>query len=100
MIYCFDIDGTLCTNTEGDYESAKPFYDRIAVVNALYSAGHVIKLFTARGSTTGIDWRKVTEVQLQSWGVIHHELIMGKPEADIFIDDKSFHADHWDWSAG
>ena len=99
MIYCFDIDGTLCTNTNGDYERAKPFNDRIAVVNALHKAGHVIKLFTARGSTTGIDWRKMTEVQLQTWGVSYHELIMGKPDADIFIDDKAFHADHWDWSS-
>ena len=99
MIYCFDIDGTLCTNTDGDYERAEPFHDRIAVVNALHAAGHVIKLFTARGSTTGIDWRQVTEGQLRVWSVCYHELIMGKPDADIFIDDKAFHADHWDWGA-
>lgn len=99
MIYCFDIDGTLCTKTEGDYMLATPFHDRIAIVNALHAAGHVIKLFTARGTTTGIDWRTVTEAQLRSWNVCYHELIMGKPEADVFIDDKAFHADHWSWSA-
>lgn len=97
MIYCFDIDGTLCTRTDGDYERAVPFPDRIAVVNALHAAGHVIKLFTARGSTTGIDWRDVTERQMQTWNVRFHVLIMGKPEADIFIDDKAFNADHWHW---
>lgn len=97
MIYCFDIDGTLCTKTDGAYERAEPFHDRIAVVNALYEAGHVIKLFTARGSTTGIDWRSVTETQMQVWSVRYHELILGKPEADVFIDDKAFNADHWDW---
>ena len=97
MIYCFDIDGTLCTRTDGDYERAEPFPDRIAVVNALHAAGHVIKLFTARGSTTGIDWRDVTERQMQAWNVRFHVLIMGKPEADIFIDDKAFNADHWHW---
>ncbi len=97
MIYCFDIDGTLCTRTDGDYTLAEPFWDRIAVVNALHATGHVIKLFTARGSTTGIDWRDVTERQMQAWNVRFHVLIMGKPEADIFIDDKAFNADHWHW---
>lgn len=97
MIYCFDIDGTLCTKTDGNYTLAEPFHDRIAVVNALYAAGHVIKLFTARGSTSGIDWREVTERQMVVWNVCYHNLIMGKPDADIFIDDKAFHADHWTW---
>lgn len=98
-IYCFDIDGTLCTKTDGRYEDAKPFLERIAVVNQLHAEGHVIKLFTARGSTTGINWRELTERQMADWGVAYHELIMGKPEADVFIDDKAFNADHWYWSA-
>jgi hypothetical protein len=98
MIYCFDIDGTLCTITNGAYEQAEPFLNRIAVVNSLFKAGHRIKLFTARGSTTGIDWRVTTERQLAIWNVHYHELIMGKPEADIFIDDKAFNAESWNWS--
>lgn len=98
MIYCFDIDGTLCTNTDGAYETAEPLFERIAVVNRLYEAGHTIKLFTARGSTTGIDWRKMTEQQLSNWQVCYHELILGKPEADIFVDDKAFNADRWHWT--
>ena len=28
-IYVFDIDGTICTNTDGDYKSAEPFADMI-----------------------------------------------------------------------
>jgi len=54
MIYCFDIDGTLCTNTEGDYANAQPFYEVIAEVNRLFAEGHRILLYTARGSTTGL----------------------------------------------
>jgi hypothetical protein len=100
LIYCFDIDGTLCSNTDGGYPDAKPFTDRIAVVNALYDAGHKIKLFTARGSTTSIDWRDLTEQQMRTWGVKYHELILGKPEADIFIDDKAYNSESWSWSAG
>lgn len=99
VTYCFDIDGTLCTITDGDYAQAEPYPDRIAVVNALHAAGHVVKLFTARGSTTGIDWRDLTEQQMRQWGVQYHELILGKPEADVFIDDKAHNADQWSWSS-
>jgi hypothetical protein len=98
LIYCFDIDGTLCTITDGEYAQAEPLVDRIVYVNQLYDSGHEIKLFTARGSTTGIDWRDLTEAQMAQWGVRYHELILGKPEADIFIDDKAFNADSWSWS--
>lgn len=98
MIYCFDIDGTICTNTWGAYEKAQPFPDRIRVINELFQKGNKIKLFTARGSTTGVDWRPLTEQQLSSWEVNYHELVLGKPEADVFIDDKAFNSDHWHWS--
>jgi hypothetical protein len=40
-----------------------------------------------RGYVTGIDWTNLTKNQLTSWGVKHHELILGKPFADIYIDD-------------
>jgi len=88
-VYCFDIDGTICTNTDGDYEQATPFREVIEKINHLYDMGHKIIFFTARGSTTGIDWRDFTEKQLEGWRVKYHELIMGKPHADLYIDDKS-----------
>ena len=41
--FCFDIDGTICTNTWGDYEDAEPYFDRIDAVNELYDNGfHII----------------------------------------------------------
>ena len=89
MIYCFDIDGTLCTNTEGDYVNAQPFYEVIAEVNRLFAEGHRILLYTARGSTTGIVWRDLTERQLKEWSINYHALFMGKPTADVYIDDKA-----------
>ena len=33
--YVFDIDGTVCTNTYGDYENAQPLEERIKIVNKL-----------------------------------------------------------------
>ena len=89
-IYVFDIDGTICTNTNGDYEKATPFQEIIDKINKLYSNGNTIKMMTARGSTTGKDWTNLTEKQLQDWGVNYHELIMNKkPHADVFVDDKA-----------
>lgn len=95
--YCFDIDGTLCTQETSNYASAKPFQDRIDRVNALFREGHRIILFTARGSKSGLDWRESTVQQLESWGVSFHELILGKPHADFYIDDKAIHPDYFDW---
>ena len=89
MRYCFDIDGTICSNTDGNYEIAEPFKDRIEKINQLYDDGNSILFFTARGSTTKINWKKLTEDQLQEWGVKYTKLIFGKPEADIYIDDKA-----------
>src|SRR5882762_5564365 len=87
--YCFDLDGTLCTNTEGEYEAARPLPWAIERVNALKRGGHRIVIFTARGTTTGIDWRPRTERQLADWGVKYDELILGKPYGDVYIDDKA-----------
>jgi hypothetical protein len=95
MTYCFDIDGTLCTNTEGDYPNAQPFMEVIAEINRLYDEGHRIVLYTGRGSATGIDWRAVTEEQLRRWNVRHHDLFMGKPAADVYIDDKAINFAEW-----
>ena len=100
--YCVDIDGTICTPTVGrDYHKAEPWQDRIKVLNKLYDEGNHIIYFTARamgrfsGYSHSIAAKKAEEVlfdltkqQLDEWGVKYHELIMGKPHADYFIDDK------------
>ena len=87
--YCFDLDGTLCSTTGSDYANSIPKRERIAKVNELTSDGHRVIIFTARGSSSGIDWMEVTKKQLDDWGVHHHELILGKPAADYYIDDKA-----------
>lgn len=98
MIYCFDLDDTLCNTNGLDYSISTPIPERIYKVNQLFQAGHYIKIFTARGSETGIDWRPTTERQLEDWGVFHHELILGKPAADFYIDDKGHNVLTFDWS--
>lgn len=96
MVYVIDIDGTICTQTSGgQYNLARPYIKRIEVTNKLYDTGNTIKLFTARGSTLGIDYRSLTEEQLSEWGVKYHELHFGKIDGDIFIDDKSINSEQF-----
>ncbi|NLG04904.1 MAG: acylneuraminate cytidylyltransferase [Clostridia bacterium] len=87
--FVFDIDGVIAGFRAGlDYAMAPPQTDMINVINHLYDLGNEIVLFTARGYVTGIDWTFVTRKQMQDWGVKYHELIMGKPNADYYVDDK------------
>jgi hypothetical protein len=96
MTYVFDIDGTICTNTQGDYNTAQPYIERINTVNKLYDEGNVIVFLTARGMGRTKNCREtaralfydITKKQLKEWGVKYHELYLGKPSGDIYIDDK------------
>ena len=96
MRYVFDIDGTVCTQTTGDYTLAKPISKRIEKINKLYDEGHTIIMFTARGmgrTDNCIDeahglFFSLTKSQLNTWGVKHHALFLGKPAGDFYIDDK------------
>ena len=85
----FDLDGTLCTLTNGIYENAVPFSERIRHVNELRMQGNRILIFTARGATTGKNFRALTEMQLKNWGVSYDELLFGKPHFDLLVDDKA-----------
>lgn len=87
--FVFDIDGVIALIREDlDYAQSTPNHRMIQIVNQLYDYGNKIILFTARGYTTGIDWRETTEAQMNAWNVKYHELHMGKPNADYYVDDK------------
>tara|TARA_Y100000310_G_scaffold238653_1_gene242136 strand:+ start:237 stop:572 length:336 start_codon:yes stop_codon:yes gene_type:complete len=101
--YVFDVDGTLCSLTDGDYQAAEPFKDRIEQVNKLYDEGNTIVISTARGmgrtnGSTRLSYElfyDFTLKQLTDWGVKHHLLFLGKPAGDIYIDDKGIRADNF-----
>lgn len=97
MIYCFDLDGTICTMTHNNkYDQAKPIDLMVTAINELYLQGHTIKIFTARGASSGIDWTDMTKNQLHTWKLQYHELIMNKkPSYDIYIDDKAYNVEFW-----
>ena len=90
MKYIVDIDGTICTMTNGDYANAEPYLSRIGHFNMLYDAGNEVHYWTARGTVTGKDWCELTLTQLNDWGVKYSSVKTGKPAYDIWIDDKAF----------
>jgi hypothetical protein len=100
LTYIVDIDNTICwtrRNAQGkwDYPNSTPFEERINRINDLYDEGHTIIYWTARGSGSGIDWTELTKQQLDSWGCKYHEVRLGKPSYDIWIDDKAFNDEHF-----
>ena len=94
--YVFDMDGTLVTDCDGDYEKVLPKNDVIDAVNSLYDHGHTIIVMTARGMTSKSDKTEITRKQLSMFGVKYHTLIMNaKPKADYYVDDKAINVVDW-----
>ena len=97
-IFCFDIDSVICKTTKSIYSKSIPNLKVISFINSLYDQGYEIKIFTARYmGRFNSDVLKVkkygykkTEQQLQKWNLKYHKLILGKPNFDIFVDDKAF----------
>jgi hypothetical protein len=95
MKYMVDIDGTICNNTLGDYESAQPFPERIEYFNQLFEQGHEIHYWTARGGNSGRDWTELTLKQLNQWGAKYTTAKTGKPAYDLFICDKAINVEEY-----
>lgn len=96
-----DVDDTICyydREFDGigkDYSLAIPYKDRIEKINKLYDEGDKIVYWTARGTVTQRFWFETTYDQLKKWGCKFHELKMGKPAYDLFIDDKNINSERF-----
>lgn len=94
--YIFDIDGTICLNSNSEYEESVPIQDRIDKINQLYDEGNTIIFQTARGMGRSDNssafaytaFYEFTKNQLAAWEVKYHKLFLGKPAGDIYVDDK------------
>lgn len=97
MRIVIDIDGTICTEDTTDMSKRAPFVDRIEQLNKLFDNGHEIVIFTSRGMNSCNNnqlesdrkYRAFTEQQLRDWGVKYTQLFFGKPNADVYIDNKN-----------
>ena len=104
MRYVIDIDGTICTSGTAEdtrYTEALPIRDRIDKINKLYDDGNTIIYLTARGmgrhknnaDLARKEFYEFTEIQLSLWGCKYHQLFLGKPSGDYYIDDKGVNSD-------
>ena len=95
--YIFDLDNTLCFTNGNDYNSCLPNIEMIKKVNHLFESGNHIIIYTARGMSTFkgdanaaiLKFYDLTKNQIDVWGLKYHELKLGKPSYDFFIDDKN-----------
>jgi hydroxymethylpyrimidine pyrophosphatase-like HAD family hydrolase len=93
MKLCVDIDGTLFESDciDGEYEIRKVNREMIKRLNALFDTGSEIVIYTGR------HWNHLYETkrQLDSHNIKYTTLVMGKPVADHYIDDKAVRPDEF-----
>ena len=97
---CFDLDNTILKYRlpNESYADCKPINENLELLKKLYSEGHIIIIHTARGMATsfqneGASLRRVgkdTFDILGKYKIPFHEIFFGKPNADIYIDDKAY----------
>jgi|TARA_B100000035_G_C20989738_1_gene549581 hypothetical protein len=103
MNYVIDIDDTICipgSTEDTKYTDATPIQNRIDKINKLYDDGNRIIYLTARGmgkfknnaSLAHKEYYQYTVDQLTSWGCKFHEVYLGKPSGDYYIDDKGINS--------
>jgi ATP-grasp in the biosynthetic pathway with Ter operon len=85
--WVWDIDGTICTETGGNYHLCVPIPGVIDLINEQHARGDEVVLHTARGmkrfnndvAAVYQNLYELTKKQLDEWGVRYDKLIMGKP---------------------
>jgi 7-cyano-7-deazaguanine synthase in queuosine biosynthesis len=86
VVYYVDIDGILTKEIEGhEYHKRTPNHENIAKINKLHREGNKIVLWTSRY----LEDKEVTKKWLLLYDVRYDELILGKPQYDFIIDDKT-----------
>jgi len=92
MRICIDIDGVIA---EGEnwphYSACIPVRDAVVSIQKLLDQGHYIILHTARFEED----RAVTRQWLRAQEILYDQLIMDKPFADVYIDDKGLNFEDW-----
>lgn len=100
-----DLDGTICTNKQGDetYADVVPLPGAVEALRKLKEDGHYIIIHTARHMRTceaniGLVLARQGKILfdwLSKWDIPYDEILFGKPHADVFIDDKGLQFHNW-----
>jgi len=101
-----DLDGTICTlKKPGEtYRDAVPLPGAVETLQRYKREGHYIIIHTARNMRTCegnvgkimASIGKLTLDWLERYSVPYDELVFGKPDGDIYIDDKALRFGSWD----
>lgn len=88
-----DLDGTICTEERTfDRPLARPLVGAVEALRTLKANGNTIIIYTARG------WEqyRVTKDWLEKNNIAFDQILMGKPIADLWIDDRARRFISWD----
>ena len=103
MTYCFDLDGVICEDllmdsvwgkecSEWDsmrwiryYNEVGPNEDIIEKMSELKKSGHIVIIYTARSSLH----KEITQKWLAKHNVPYNQLVLDKPKACLYIDDRA-----------
>lgn len=106
MRIAIDLDGTICRIKRPDesYADVQPLPGAADRLRELRAAGHYVVIVTARNMATcdsnlGKVMRNVGRTTLE-WldrhGIEYDEIFFGKPNAEVYIDDRALRFDGWD----
>ena len=89
LVLNVDLDDTLCIDNFQGYETREPNQPMVDMVKRAYKLGHEITICTARKP----EHETVTIAWLAGHGIKYNTLVMGKPKADLYIDDRAIQPD-------
>ena len=95
MKYVVDLDNTLLftiINENGEYEVFQSNNNLIKKINNLYDSGNTIIIWTGRHW----NYLEITKKQLDDNNIKYTTLLMAKPYADVYIDDKAVKPEEFD----
>ena len=105
MRIVIDLDGTICPIKEKheSYDELKPHEGALEKIRELKNAGHYIIIQTARNMATQEsnlgkvmkNIGKVTLEWLSKYDIPYDEIYFGKPNAEVYIDDRSLRFEQW-----
>jgi uncharacterized HAD superfamily protein len=92
MQLIIDLDGTICTEEKTYGRSlARPLPGAQKCINTLFRQGHTIIIYSARS------WQEfeMTTAWLKKNRIKYHQLVLGKPIGDVWIDDRAIKFTGW-----
>jgi capsule biosynthesis phosphatase len=105
MRIVIDLDGTICPikEPEQSYADLEPLPGAAERIHMLRAQGHYVIIVTARNMATcqsnlGKVLKNVGRITLdwlEKYGIEYDEIYFGKPNAEIYIDDRAFRFTDW-----